>query len=301
MAMLGRSGAGRSVASLSVSSPRSGVRAVVYRFGLTIGTIVIGLGAAAMLVPFVWTAMTALKTQDEVFRLPITWLPDNPLYFANYRKLFAEYPTVRWFANSVLVSLLSIGSSIVFCSMSGYALAKLRFRGRTVCFLAVLSMLMMPFELTFLPLFLMFSKAGLVNTYLGIAGPNLMSAVGVFIMRQFMQTIPNEYLDAARIDGASEYRIFRAIAVPMAQSAIVTLAILKFTLSWNVLLWPMIVAQDDSMMTLTVGMQKFITFYATDYGLLTSSATLSVVPLVLLFVVGQRWVINSTILSGLKG
>jgi multiple sugar transport system permease protein len=197
--------------------------------------------------------------------------------------------------------LLSIGSSIVFCSMSGYALAKLRFRGRTLCFLGVLSMLMMPFELTFLPLFLMFSKAGLVNTLLGIAGPNLMSAVGVFIIRQFMQTIPNEYLDAARIDGASEYRIFAAIAVPMARPAIATLAVLKFTMTWNALLWPMVIAQDDAMMTLTVGMQKFITFYATDYGLLTSSATLSVLPLVLLFILGQRWVVSSTLMSGLKG
>ena len=172
--------------------------AFILWLAIRIGSVLIAFGAVSMVFPFIWTALTALKTQDEVFRLPITWLPDNPLHFDNYHKLFTQYPTMVWFGNSVLVSLLSIGSSVVFCSMAGYALAKLRFRGRNLCFLGVLSMLMMPFELTFLPLFLMFSKAGLVNTYIGIAGPNLMSPVGVFIMRQFMQTIPDEYLDAAR-------------------------------------------------------------------------------------------------------
>ena len=266
-----------------------------------VATLAVVLGAAFMVLPFVWTALTAHKTQDEVFRIPITWLPDNPGNLSSYRVLFTEYHTLRWLLNSVIVSLLSIASSVVFCTMAGYALAKLRFRGRNLCFVMVLGMLMLPFELTFLPLFLIFNRLGLINTYLGVAGPNLMSAMGVFIMRQFMQTIPNDYLDAARIDGASEYQIFRLVAAPSARSAMVTLAVLKFTLSWNALLWPLMMAQDESMMTLTVGMQKFITFFMTDYRLLTAAATVSVLPLVIVFIVGQRWVVNSMIMTGLKG
>ena len=263
-------------------------------------TGIVAVGAAFMLLPFVWTALTAHKTWKEIHRLPITWLPDNLLNLENYSKLVTEYPTLRWLGNSIVVSAAAIVSSLVFCSIAGYAFAKLRFRGRDLCFFGVLAVLMMPFEVTFLPLFLMASKLHLVNTYVGLIGPNFMSAVGVFIMRQFFQTIPNDYLDAARVDGASEVQIFCRIALPCATPAIVTVAVLKFILSWNSFLWPLVMAQDESMMTLTVGMQTFVQLHIVDYCLLTASATLSVVPLVILFIVAQRWIISGMITSGLK-
>jgi multiple sugar transport system permease protein len=269
--------------------------------GLTFLTLFVAAIAAFMLLPFVWTALTSLKTWEEIHRIPITWLPDRLLNFENYRILVTEYPTLRWFGNSVLVSVVAILSSLFFCSLAGYAFAKLRFRGRDFCFIAVLAVLMMPFEVTFLPLMVMFSRMGLVNTYVGIIGPNFMSAIGVFIMRQFMQGVPNDYIDAARVDGASELQIFRHIALPTAGAAFVTVGVLKFILSWNSFLWPLVMAQDESMMTLTVGMQTFVQLHVIDYRLLTAAATLSVVPLLFMFVFAQRWVIDSMVMSGLKG
>lgn len=266
-----------------------------------LATLLLGAGAAFMLLPFVWTALTAHKTWGEIHRLPITWLPDHPLNLESYRILFTEYPTLRWLGNSVVVSLVSILSSLCFCSLAGYAFAKLRFRGRDVCFLGVLALLMMPFEVTFLPLFLLASRLGLVDTYAGLVGPNFMSALGVFIMRQFIQTIPGQYIDAARIDGASEFQIFYRVVLPCATPALATVAVLKFILSWNSFLWPLVMAQDESMMTLTVGMQTFVQLNLVDYRLLTAAATVSVVPLVILFVAAQRWVVNAMVMSGLKG
>jgi ABC-type glycerol-3-phosphate transport system permease component len=277
------------------------MRRVARRAGLAVTTGIVAIGAFFMLLPFVWTALTAHKTWKEIHRLPITWLPDNLLNLENYRMLLTEHPALRWLGNSILVSTVAIVSSLVFCSVAGYAFAKLRFRGRDLCFFGILAVLMMPFEVTFLPLFLIASRLHLVNTYVGIIGPNFMSAIGVFIMRQFFQTIPNDYLDAARVDGASEIQTFLRIALPCAAPAIVTVAVLKFILSWNSFLWPLVMAQDESMMTLTVGMQTFVQLFIVDYRLLTASATLSVVPLVILFVVAQRWIISGMITSGLKG
>jgi len=268
---------------------------------LAVITGIVAIGAFFMLLPFVWTALTAHKTWEEIHRLPITWLPDNLLNLENYRVLLTEYPTLRWLMNSIVVSVVAIISSLVFCSVAGYAFAKLRFRGRDLCFFGILAVLMMPFEVTFLPLFIIASKLHLVNTYVGLIGPNFMSAIGVFIMRQFFQTIPNDYLDAARVDGASEIQIFRRVALPCAIPAIVTVGVLKFILSWNSFLWPLVMAQDESMMTITVGMQTFVQLHIVDYRLLSASATLSVVPLVILFVVAQRWIISGMVTSGLKG
>lgn len=291
----------RGFASQSESSRWIRIGLAVSRLGLAMITGIVAVGAFFMLLPFVWTALTGHKTWEEIHRLPITWLPDNLLNLENYRVLLTEYPTLRWLMNSILVSVVAIISSLVFCSVAGYAFAKLRFRGRDLCFFGILAVLMMPFEVTFLPLFIIASKLHLVNTYVGLIGPNFMSAIGVFIMRQFFQTIPNDYLDAARVDGASEIQIFRRVALPCAIPAIVTVAVLKFILSWNSFLWPLVMAQDESMMTLTVGMQTFVQLHIVDYRLLSASATLSVVPLVILFVVAQGWIISGMVTSGLKG
>lgn len=284
-----------------VTSQRWYPTRILEKAKLAVVTTVVGAGALFMLLPFVWTALTAHKTWGEIHRFPITWLPDNLLNLANYLELLTDYPTLRWLANSFIVSGISIISSLFFCSLAGYAFAKLRFRGRNLCFVGILAVLMMPFEVTFLPLFIMASRLGLINTYVGLVGPNFMSAIGVFIMRQFMQSLPNDYLDAARVDGASEWSIFRHVALPGASAAFVTLGVLKFILSWNFFLWPLVMAQDEKWMTLTVGMKTFVQLHIVDYRLLTAAATLSVVPLILLFIVAQRWVIGGMAMSGLKG
>ena len=263
--------------------------------------VLVTLGAIFMVMPFVWMVVTAQKELHEISRVPITWLPDNLLNWNNYHVLFIKHPTVRWMLNSFLVSTVSICTSIFFCLLAGYAFAKLRFRGREICFAIVLAVLMIPFEVTFLPLFVMLSRIGLVNTYIGIIFPNFMSALGVFIMRQFIQTIPNDYLDAARIDGSSEVQIIARIIAPLTMPAIVTIAVLKFIITWNMFLWPLVMVNDRKMMTMPLGMQSLVDQFIIDYGLLAAGATLMVLPPLILFLLAQRWVINGMVLTGLKG
>ena len=263
--------------------------------------VVVALGAIFMVMPFVWMVVTAQKDLPEISRVPITWLPDNLLNWNNYRVLLTKFPAMRWLLNSIIVSTVSITSSIFFCALAGYAFAKLHFRGRELCFAIVLAVLMIPFEVTFLPLFVMLSRVGLVNTYVGIIFPNFMSAIGVFIMRQFMQTIPNDYIDAARIDGASEIQIVGRVVAPLAGPAIVTVAVLKFIISWNSFLWPLVMASNKTMMTMPVGMQSLVNQFIIDYGLLAAGATLMVLPPLILFLAAQRWVISGMVMTGLKG
>jgi ABC-type glycerol-3-phosphate transport system permease component len=264
-------------------------------------SVMVVLGAIFMVMPFVWMIVTAQKDLPEISRVPITWLPDNLLNWNNYRVLLTKFPAMRWLFNSIIVSTVSITSSIFFCALAGYAFAKLHFRGREVCFAIVLAVLMIPFEVTFLPLFVMLSRVGLVNTYVGIIFPNFMSAIGVFIMRQFMQTIPNDYIDAARIDGASEIQIVGRVVAPLAGPAIVTVAVLKFIISWNSFLWPLVMASNKTMMTMPVGMQSLVNQFIIDYGLLAAGATLMVLPPLILFLAAQRWVISGMVMTGLKG
>ncbi len=263
--------------------------------------VMVALGAIFMVMPFVWMVVTAQKDLPEISRVPITWLPDNLLNWNNYRVLLTKFPAMRWLLNSIIVSTVSITTSIFFCALAGYAFAKLHFRGRELCFAIVLAVLMIPFEVTFLPLFVMLSRVGLVNTYVGIIFPNFMSAIGVFIMRQFMQTIPNDYIDAARIDGASEIQIVGRVVAPLAGPAIVTVAVLKFIISWNSFLWPLVMASNKSMMTMPVGMQSLVNQFIIDYGLLAAGATLMVLPPLILFLAAQRWVISGMVMTGLKG
>ena len=259
------------------------------------------IGVVLMLWPLVWTALTSLKHPQEVHRIPITWLPDNWLYFENYKQLFSEYPMVRWLINSTIVSTTSVISSLFFCSLGGYAFAKLRFWGKEFIFMSVLALLMMPPEITVVPLYLMFNAAGLTNTYPGIIGSNWMSVIGVFIMRQFMETIPNDYIDAARLDGASEFQIFFRVALPLTLPGFVTLAVLKTILAWNDFLWPLVMATSEDMMTITVGIQVFSTAFYVEYTLVTAGAIISMLPLVIMFLFLQRWVMQSMVMSGVKG
>jgi len=270
---------------------------------VTVGalTLIVALGAIFMVMPFVWMVVTGQKNLPEVSRVPITWFPDNWLNWNNYRVLLTKWPALRWMLNSVIVSTISITSSVFFSALAGYAFAKLRFRGRDLCFAIVLAVVMIPFEVTFLPLFVMLSRVGLVNTYVGIVFPDFMSAIGMFIMRQFMQTIPNDYIDAARIDGANEVQILARVVAPLAGSALMTVAVLKFIISWNSFLWPLVMATSKSMMTMPVGMQSVINQFIVEYGFLSAGATLMVLPPLILFLVAQRWVISGMVMSGLKG
>ncbi|MHB1006794.1 MAG: carbohydrate ABC transporter permease [Chloroflexota bacterium] len=263
--------------------------------------ILLLLGAAVMAFPFIWMVLTSLKQPEEVHRWPMTWFPDNWLYFDNYVSIISGRLFGRFLLNSTIVTFGAVLSSLFFSALSGYAFAKLRFPGKEICFVAVLAVFMMPFEVTMLPLYLLFSDLSLTNTYLGIMAPDMISAFGVFIMRQFMAGIPGDYIEAARIDGAGELRIFAAIALPITVPALLTLAVIKTMWVWNGFLWPLIIAQDEAMMTIPVGLSAFAGAYYTEYTLITAAAFVSVLPLLVLFVLLQRFVQEGVVLTGLKG
>lgn len=281
----------------------TGARRFAWRFSLLKALVLAAAAAGAifMLWPLIWMVLTSLKNPAEVHRVPMTWLPDNWGYMENFRLLFATYPMLRWLLNSGIVTLISVLSSLFFCSLAGYAFAKLRFRGKEVLFISVIALLMMPAEITVVPLYLMFNAAGLTNTYAGIVGSNWMSVLGVFIMRQFMEAIPGDYIDAARVDGANEFRIFARVALPLTMPAFATLAVLKAILCWNDFIWPLVMATDLKMMTITVGLQIFSTAFYVDYTLVTAGALVSILPLFLVYLVLQRWVVQAMVLTGLKG
>jgi multiple sugar transport system permease protein len=263
--------------------------------------LIIVIGAVIMAFPFVWMVFTSVKHSEEIYRLPLTLFPDNLFNFENYVTVFDRQPFLRFFLNSLIVSLLCTGVSLLFSSLSGFAFAKYRFPGRDVLFFVfILAALMIPFEVILIPLYLLFSKLGLVNTYLGIAGPSLLSAIGVFIMRQFIVGIPDDYLDAARIDGYSELGIFFRIVMPMSLPALATLGTIKFIWSWNDFLWPLVMVTTENMRTVMLGLSTYTGMWHTDYTVVTAAAFLSVIPLLIIYLFLQNFVIEGMTMTGLK-
>lgn len=263
---------------------------------------VIILGAATMALPFVWMVLTSLKHDSEVLRLPITWLPDQFPYLENYRQVFIRQPFGRFFANSFIVTTAATVTSLVFSSLGGYAFAKFRFPGKEVLFfLFILAVLMVPFEVVVLPLYLIFNRFGLTDTYLGLAGPNLLSAFGVFIMRQFIESIPDDYIDAARVDGHSELGIFAKIVLPLAVPGLATLGTVKFIWTWNDFLWPLVIVRSDEMKTVILGLANYTGMWWTSYALVTAASFLSVIPMIVLFLIFQEFIIKGMTMTGLKG
>jgi ABC-type glycerol-3-phosphate transport system permease component len=253
-----------------------------------------------MFIPLAWVLLTSFKTPPEVTRLPITWLPDNPFHYENYVKLFEIQPFSRYFLNSIIVAFLSLTSSSLIAVLSGYAFAKIHFRFKEFFFIMILAVFMVPLETMVLPLYLMMVKVNLLDTYLGLALPDLFTAFGVYLMRQFMEDIPDDYIDAARIDGASEFKILWSIAVPMVRPALVSFIIIKFMWSWNQFLWPLIVGQDQSMFTVTVGLVYFAGQWFNDWNMITTATVLSMIPMIVIFVVLQRYLVQGLMMSGLK-
>lgn len=262
----------------------------------------LAVGAVLMALPFVWMVLTTFKHSFEIYRVPITLLPDSFLNFDSYREIFARQPFHRFMLNSAIVSSGTTLASLLFSSMAGFAFAKYQFPGREVIFFVfILSVLMIPFEVVVIPLYLMYSKAALNNTLLGIMGPSLISAFGIFIMRQFMQSIPDDYIDAARVDGLSEFGIFLRIVLPLSGPALATLGTVKFIWTWNEFLWPLIMVESDSVKTVTLGVATYVGMWFTDYEIVTAAATLSVIPILILFILLQNSIVKGMTMTGLKG
>lgn len=267
-------------------------RAATY-IALTIGLIV-------TLMPFIWMLLGSFKTQGELLQRPITWWPEQAT-LDNYSRWLTQLDYGQFFFNSVFVALVVVLGNIAFCSMVAYALAKMQFPGKKVLFLLVLLTLMVPGVVTLVPMFVLVANMGLVDTYPALILPFLAGPLGVFLMRQFIMGVPDALLEAARIDGAGEFRIFLRIVMPQCGPAIATLAILTFLGSWNNFLWPLVVAQTEKMYTLPVALSLYsVGSNGTFYGLLMAGSVLVVTPILILFLFLQRYFVQGIAMTGLK-
>jgi ABC-type glycerol-3-phosphate transport system permease component len=264
-------------------------------------TLAVAAGAIIVFFPFFWMAVTSLKTAPEIQRVPLQIAPDDWLNVGNYLEVFRREPFFRYLLNSAIVAIVAAVSSVVVSSLAGFGFAKYRFPGRDVFFLAIVGILMVPFQSVVVPLYVWMNELGLLDTYAGIVAPDLVSVFGVFLMRQAIEVIPNDYIDAARMDGASDLRIFFSLIVPSVKPAIATLFIIKFMWSWNEFFWPMVVTTSPQMKVVTIGLMSFTNMYYIDYNLLTAAAVISILPILVIFVTLQRWVVQAVVMSGMKG
>jgi multiple sugar transport system permease protein len=260
------------------------------------------VGAATCLLPFFWMISTSFKPRNTIFSVPPTWIPD-PATIDNYNRLFTYIPFWRQFANTLLVCVVIVAGQVLFSSMGGYAFARLHFPGRDVIFLIYLATMMVPSAVTLIPTYVVIRHFGWVNELMGLIAPYVLgSAFATFLVRQFMMTIPTELEEAARIDGAGYFSIFFRIMLPLIRPALATLVIFAFVFFWNDFLWPLVVINTEQRKTLTVGIAGLAqSYYGTDYGTLMAGATLSVMPLIVLFFLAQREFIEGIALTGIKG
>lgn len=271
---------------------KSFARIVVYVF--------IAALAATMLAPFMWMVATSLMGEREVYSVPPKFVPDS-FRWKNYAEALTLQPFHRYFVNSLIVALASVAGQILFCSMAAYAFVRLQFRYREKVFALYLSTMMIPAIVTVIPAFLLISIFGWMNTYWALITPSLSSVWGIFLLRQFFGTIPKELADAARMDGASEFSVFRRIYLPLAKPALATLAVFAFLSSWKDFLWPLIVTNKQDMRTLEIGIAAFSTQYGTHWPYQMAAAVAVLAPLVIVFFLAQKHFVKGITMTGIKG
>ena len=258
------------------------------------------IGLVVVITPFVWMILSSFKLTAELRRYPTSWIPKDPT-LQNYRDLFTRLDFPRYFLNSTVAALAVTAGNLLFCSMLGYALAKLQFPGKRVLLAVLLATMMIPVVVTFMPLFVIVSNMNLANTRWGLILPFLVGAFGAFLMRQYMLGIPNELLDAARVDGAGEYTIFFRVVLPLCGPALASLGVLTFLANWNSFLWPLVVASTEDMYTLPVALALFsIGQQESNVALQMAGAVVVVIPIIVLFFAMQRFVIRGVATTGLK-
>lgn len=279
---------------------RSASAAAYVRVGLIYALLAIG--AALMLLPFVWMVLASFMSSQEIVARPLTWFPSE-LRWGNYRVLGDSIPLGSMYRNSAIVTSLTTLGILFSSSLAGYGFAKFQFPGRDALFVLVLATMMIPFFVVMIPVFYIISKLDWVNTYQGLIVPNLVTAFGIFLMRQYMLSLPDEVLDAARVDGANEFEIYWRIVLPLCTPVLGALGILAVVYQWNQFLWPLIVARSNDMWTIPVGLNG-LRVYASQaevINLQMAGATLAVVPILAVFLLLQRYFVQGIALTGLKG
>jgi len=254
----------------------------------------------SMLIPFLWMLSTSLMSELEVYQFPPKFIPST-LKWSNFIEAMSMQPFGRYFLNTFIVSSASVIGQLIFCSMAAYAFARIRFLGRDKIFGLYLSTMMIPAIVTIIPAFLIINIFGWMNTYWALFTPTISSVWGIFLLRQFFQTIPKDLEDAARVDGASEFTIFWKIILPLSKPALATLAIFAFMGSWKDFLWPLIVTNRMDMRTVEVGIANFSSLYSTDWPHQMAAAVVVMLPIIIVFFIAQKYFVRGITLTGMKG
>ncbi len=265
-------------------------------------TYLLLLGIAfAMLFPLLWLLGTSFKSPTEdIFTFPPQLLPSQPT-LGNFIKVLEVVPFRQYFLNSIFIAILTVTINVLFCSLAAYPLARLDFRGRDLIFAIVVATITIPFQIVMIPLYILTVNLHLTDTYLGVIFPSLASAFGIFLMRQAFQSVPKELEEAARMDGCSELGIWWHIMIPAVRPAIITLGLFVFIGSWSDFLWPLIVLKSPERFTLPIGVANLAGTFDTDWRLIAAGSILAVLPILLVFVFLQRYIISTDISSGVKG
>ena len=270
------------------------------RAGIVLLYVALSIGALLMMAPLLQMISTSFKTSAEALRIPPTILPERPTLDA-YRTVLTQAPFMTWFRNSILVAISVTALTLFTSSLGGYIFAKFEFPGRNVLFVLLLATLMVPFPVILVPIYLIANYLHLLNSLLALIIPSMVSAFGIFLMRQFVAAIPNDLIDAARMDGASEFAIYWRLIRPQLGPAMATLGIFTFMASWNDYLWPLVAINDQDKMTLPLALAFFNSAHSTRYDLVMAAAVMIILPIIVVFLFFQRQFINALVLSGLKG
>ena len=255
--------------------------------------------ALLVIAPFIWMILTSFKDMSEIYVYPPKWLPDK-FNFDNYIKAFTAAPFGKYYFNSLFVALAVTLGQLITCSMAAFAFARLKFRGRDILFYIFLATMMIPYNVTMIPSFMVLYWLGWIDTYYALIVPGLASAFGTFLLRQFFMTIPRELEEAAYIDGASRFQVLRRIIVPLAKPALATLAIFTFMGVFNDFIWALIVINSEQMQTVQLGLAIFRDRYLTEWDLLMAGSVTAVMPILIVFFFAQKYFIKGITLSGLK-
>lgn len=266
------------------------------RWGVHIALIV---GGAFMVLPFLWMLSTALKPTEDILAWPPQWIPER-ITFEHFIGVFTTVPFARFFLNSIIVSVMSVTSILVSSLLAGYVFSKHSFPGRDLIFMVILATAIVPLQVYLVPLYLIVSELQLLDTYLGIALPTLFMSFGIFLMRQHISTIPNDLIAAARIDGCGEWLIVRHVIFPLSRSALSALGIYAFIAAWGAFLWPLIVTNSIEKYVIELGITMFSRQYYTQYGLTMAAATVTVLPMIIVFLVFRRNIIQGITMTGMK-
>ena len=256
--------------------------------------------AVVAMIPFLWMISTSLKSRGALMSIPIEWIPDEPTLDA-YREVFSRFPFMRTIGNSLLVSISFTLITLISASMAAFAFAKIRFRGSDVILKLYLAMMMIPTQVTMIPLFIIMNRLGLIDSYASVILPSIFKPFAVFMLVQQMKSIPNDYLDAARVDGAGIFHVYGRIAMPLCAPTLATLAVTTFMESWNDYLWPLLMLTDRNKMTLPIALSTLNGQYNTEYNVLMAGSLISMIPIIIIYLCAQKQFKNGLMAGGIKG